>query len=252
MYYFVSDTHLGLSSERDPRQRERLFVSWLEEVSLDAEAIFLVGDIFDFWFEYRRVVPKGFVRLLGKLAELSDRGIKLHFFTGNHDMWTAGYLRDEIGMEVHYAPEVFSLSGKRVFVAHGDNIYPRGVKAPMLRTMNAFFRSKCARRIVSRVVHPDLFMKWGQLWSSSSRKSKQIKTPFRGEEEWLVRYAREYLNGGENRVDYFVFGHLHCASRYPLGGGVTAFFMGEWIEEPTYVTLDKDGVMQGLRFKKDK
>ena len=120
MYYFASDIHLGAGDAATARAVERRFVAWLDDAARDAEAIFLVGDIFDFWFEYRRVVPKGFVRTLGKLAELTDRGVRVVFFTGNHDMWVGDYLARECGLEIHTSPEVMTLSGKKVFIAHGD------------------------------------------------------------------------------------------------------------------------------------
>ena len=122
MYYFASDIHLGAGDEAFARETERRFVAWLDEAAQDAEAIFLVGDVFDFWFEYGRVVPKGFVRTLGKLAELTDRGIRVVFFTGNHDMWVTDYLTRECGVEIRTFPEVLLLGGQRVFVAHGDNM----------------------------------------------------------------------------------------------------------------------------------
>jgi UDP-2,3-diacylglucosamine hydrolase len=247
MYYFASDTHLGLNSENDPRERERVFVAWLDAVSVTAEAIFLVGDIFDFWFEYKRVIPKGFVRLFGKLAELVDRGIPIHFFPGNHDMWTAGYFASELGMVVHTGPEVLELAGRRVFVGHGDAINVG--RRPMLRLMNRFFRSRSARAVFSWIIHPDCFLKFGHWWSSGSRKSKEIKSEFRGEEEGLVQFARHYLAGG-GKVDYFVFGHIHCAEEWDLGGGVKMFFLGEWFQHPHYVTLSPDGEMSLRAFNK--
>lgn len=241
MFYFASDTHLGLKSESDPLARERVFVAWLDMVAADAKGIFLVGDIFDFWFEYKRVVPKGFVRLLGKLAELADRGIEIHFFAGNHDMWIGDYFPDEVGITTHTGPELLELYGKRVFVGHGDAM--KVGRAPMLRLMNWFFRSRTARRIFSWIIHPDHFLKFGHWWSSGSRRSKEIKVGFRGEEEGLVQFAREYLAGG-GRADYFVFGHIHCAEEYDLGGGARMFFLGEWFESPHYVSLSPDGDMK--------
>lgn len=232
---------MGLQSEKDPLARERVFVGWLDSVAADAKGIFLVGDIFDFWFEYKRVVPKGFVRLLGKLAELADRGVEIHFFPGNHDMWTGDYFSGEVGMITHAGPELVELYGKRVFVGHGDAM--KVGRAPMLRLMNGFFRSRMARRIFSRIIHPDDFLRFGHWWSSGSRKSKEIKTGFRGEEEGLVRFAREYMAGG-NEADYFVFGHIHCAEEYDLGGGTKMFFLGEWFQSPHYALLSPDGVMK--------
>lgn len=248
MFYFVSDTHLGLKSESDPRARERIFISWLDRVSADAKGIFLVGDIFDFWFEYNRVVPKGHARLLGKLAELTDRGVEVHFFPGNHDMWTGDYFTDDLGMTVHAGPEQLELYDKKVFIAHGDAMNIKG--RPMLRLMNWFFRSRAARKIFSWIIHPDHFLKFGYRWSSGSRKSKEIKRDFRGEEEGLVQYARGYMQ--ENEVDYFVFGHIHCAEQYDLGGGVKAFFLGEWFEDPHYAALSPDGEMKLHKYNYEK
>jgi UDP-2,3-diacylglucosamine hydrolase len=247
MYYFASDTHLGLRSESDPKARERVFIEWLDMVSATADEIFLVGDIFDFWFEYKRVIPKGFARLFGKLAELSDKGIAIHFFSGNHDMWTGSYFAKELGMIVHSKPELLELSGKQVFVGHGDAINVG--RKPMLKIMNWFFRSRGARAIFSRIVHPDCFLKFGHWWSAGSRKSKEIQGCFRGEEEGLVQFARDYLARG-NRVDYFVFGHIHCAEEWDLGGGVKMFFLGEWFLQPHYAVLSPDGVMQLRAFNK--
>ena len=159
MYYFASDIHLGAGDEHSARAVERRFVAWLDKVSGDAEAIFLVGDIFDFWFEYRRVVPKGFVRTLGKLAELTDRGVRVVFFTGNHDMWVGDYLTRECGMEVCTSPQVMTLAGKKVFIAHGDNMNIDG--QPMLKLLNRIFRSRTLKWLFSWGVHPDLAMKFG-------------------------------------------------------------------------------------------
>ena len=131
MYYFASDIHLGAGGEAFAQQTERRFVRWLDDAAQDAEAIFLVGDVFDFWFEYRGVVPKGFVRTLGKLAELTDRGIRVVFFTGNHDMWVGDYLARECGVEIYTSPQQFCLNGKNVFIAHGDNMKIDG--QPMLK-----------------------------------------------------------------------------------------------------------------------
>lgn len=142
MHYFASDIHLGAGDPDAAREVERRFVAWLDRAGRDAESIFLVGDIFDFWFEYRRVVPKGFVRTLGKLAELTDRGVRVAFLTGNHDMWVGDYLTRECGVEVYTAPQLLTLGGRRIFVAHGDNMNIDG--QPMLRLLNRIFaRGRC-------------------------------------------------------------------------------------------------------------
>ena len=168
MYYFASDIHLGAGDAATARAVERRFVAWLDDAARDAEAIFLVGDIFDFWFEYRRVVPKGFVRTLGKLAELTDRGVRVVFFTGNHDMWVGDYLARECGLEIHTAPQVMTLSGKKVFIAHGDNMKIDG--QPMLKFLNRIFRSRTLKWLFSWGVHPDWALRFGHWWSGKSRK----------------------------------------------------------------------------------
>lgn len=240
MYYFASDMHLGLRTEKNPIEREKRFVRWLDTVSADAKEIYLVGDVFDFWFEYYKVVPQGFTRTLGKIAELTDRGIKVHFFAGNHDLWIHKYLETECGMTLHKRPEMVSLAGKTILVAHGDNIRTQG--QPMLRLMNSFFRSHVARELFTILIHPDLAMRFGHWWSSKSRKAKAIKIDFKGEDEFLVSYAREWLRAGV-KIDYFVFGHIHCAADYKLSPSARALFLGEWIESPHYAVLDEQGNM---------
>lgn len=240
MYYFASDMHLGLDYRSTTREREKALVRWLREVSADADAIFLVGDVFDFWFEFAKVVPKGFTRLLGALSEITDRGIPVHFFPGNHDMWAYDYLATECGVTIHRPPEVFELSGKRIFVAHGDGMY---LKTPSrIRFMNACFRSRFWRWVFSSLFHPNFTMRFGQWWSGSSRKSKSISHKFEGEKEYLVQYARKY--GECVEVDYFIFGHIHCAADYDLGEGRRAVFLGEWIVSPSYAVLKDDGSLE--------
>lgn len=239
MYYFASDMHLGLDSPYgSSREREELLVKWLDEVSADAKAIFLVGDVFDFWFEYKRVVPKGFSRLLGKLSELTDRGTEIHFFAGNHDMWAYDYLHTECGLVLHDKPKVFDLSGKKVLVAHGDNMYTEHPPV-MEHIMHKIFRSQAIRRIFAVLIHPDQAMRFGHWWSGKSRKAKNLTHRFAGEQEYLVKYARKYLETAD--ADYFVFGHLHCAEDYDLGNGKHMIVLGEWISTPSYAVLDSSG-----------
>lgn len=245
MYYFASDMHLGLGPAAESRRRERLLIRWLREVSADAEGIFIVGDLFDFWYEYRRVVPKGFTRLLGTLSELTDRGTEIHFFKGNHDMWAYDYLATECGVTVHDGPLETVLHGKRVFITHGDDITAREHGFPT-RLMNRTFRSPVVRWLFSHLLHPDAALRFGHGWSSHSRKSKAVAHRFLAEEEPMVRYARRYA--AAEPVDYFVFGHNHCAEIYPLGNGSTAVFLGEWIEHPTYAALGAEGTIRLERY----
>ena len=169
MYYFASDVHLGAGGEQWTRHTEQRFVRWLDMAASDADGIFLLGDIFDFWWEYRKVVPKGFVRTFGKLAELTDRGVKIYLITGNHDMWAKDYLKQECGVEVYFTPQQITLSGKNLFLAHGDNMNVSN--KPMLKLMNTGFRSPILRTLFSWLIHPDLAMTCGQWWSGKSRKS---------------------------------------------------------------------------------
>lgn len=238
MYYFASDIHLGAGDEHSARAVERRFVAWLDKVSGDAEAIFLVGDIFDFWFEYRRVVPKGFVRTLGKLAELTDRGVRVVFFTGNHDMWVGDYLTRECGMEVYTSPQVMTLAGKKVFIAHGDNMNIDD--KPLLRLMNTIFRSKTARRIFSWTVHPDLALRFGHWWSGKSRKTHAAETLTRDSLGFLIDYARRY-EAQHPDTDYIIFGHMHYACDY-REDGLHVLFLGSWDEaNPVYGVIDGEG-----------
>ncbi len=240
-YYFASDVHLGLAyNGADPRGRERRFVAWLDAVEGDCEGLFLVGDIFDFWFEYKRVVPKGFVRTLGKLAEFCDRGIPVHFFTGNHDLWIRDYFEKEIGMTVHTAPEVFELHGETVFIAHGDGLGKTGDwKYSLLRRI---FHSGFLKRFFSAVLHPNVMMRFGHWWSSHNRHGRKegVAHEFRGEEEPVVRFARVYI-AEHPETSYLVCGHIHTPVVHRLSDRSNVVILGEWIERPFYGRLAADG-----------
>ncbi len=166
--YFASDVHLGGGDPAAARAVERKFLAWLDLAGKDAEAILLVGDIFDFWFEYRRVIPTGYARVLGKLAELTDRGVRVVLFTGNHDMWTGDCLARECGVEVCTSPQVMTLCGRRIFIAHGDNMQIDG--QPLLKLLNRVFRSRALRWLFSWGVHPDWAVRFGR-WGSGQRES---------------------------------------------------------------------------------
>ncbi len=237
MYYFASDVHLGHGPKDENAAREARFVRWLDEVAGDAKAIFLVGDIFDFWFEYGKVAPKGSVRTLGKLAELSDRGIQIHFFIGNHDMWTGDYLQHECGMTVHRGSLVTELAGKKVYIAHGDNL---GKRPAVTRFMNWVFRSKCIKSVFSALLHPDLAIRFGEWWSGSSRKAGEAGHHFRGENEPLLGFARDYLASHPD-IDLLIFGHIHVPITLEIGPHTQLAFLGEWIKEPAYGVLDENG-----------
>ena len=237
MYYFASDVHLGAGDELTSRRTEQRFVAWLDMVAKDAEEIFLVGDIFDFWFEYNYVIPKGFVRALGKLAELADKGVKITFITGNHDMWAKDYLERECGIKTFFTPQTVELAGKRLFVAHGDNMNIKN--QPVLRLINATFRSRIARVLFSWLVHPDIALKFGKWWSGKSRKSHSMETLTEKSLGFLIDYARGYK--AENpATDYIIFGHMHYP--YDLSQEqLRVLFLGCWEGDATYAALDSEG-----------
>jgi UDP-2,3-diacylglucosamine hydrolase len=243
MHYFVSDIHLGSGDIAEQKRVERNFLNFLRDIESDAETLFLVGDIFDFWFEHKRVVPKGFVRVLGRLAELSDRGVRVVMLTGNHDMWVGDYLADECGIELYTKPQTFTLAGKTLFVAHGDNMNIGG--KPILRLMNAMFRSHLLRKVASWLIHPDLFLRFGQWWSGKSRKSHgNVQNP--QVLNHLIDYAVEY-DSEEHKVDYFIFGHLHYAA--DIVGAQRILFMGDWHNQPSYVVLDNSGKIKLVKIE---
>ena len=246
MYYFASDMHLGHGDAPSARRREEMLVRWLEQAATDATAIYLLGDVFDFWYEWQEVIPAGHVRLLGKLAELSDRGIEIHLFTGNHDMWQHGYLERECGVRLHYTPEQTLLAGRRVWIGHGDNLNIKG--EPMLQLMNSIFRSKVIRALFSWIVHPDLSMRFGKWWSGSSRKSHGAAPAPEVANKSLVEYATQHPHASE--IDLFIFGHTHAAAEYKSPHSLI-YFLGEWIgsDTPTYGVLDGEGNFSLKQFK---
>ena len=235
MYYFVSDIHLGSGDASEARATERRFLDFLKSIEADAEALFLVGDIFDFWFEYQRVVPKGFVRVLGQLASMCDRGTRVVLLTGNHDMWMRDYLAEECGVEIHFAPIVECLAGKRCFIAHGDNMNIANL--PVLRFMNRMFRSRGLKWLFSWFIHPDYAVRFGQWWSGKSRKSHSAP---RGAEVLrpLIDYAADY-HREHSDIDYFIFGHMHHMA--DVESPCRVLFMGDWQSTPNYLALNDEG-----------
>ena len=235
MYYFASDVHLGAGDRETAISTERRFVSWLDAVSHDAKEIWLLGDIFDFWYEYRQVVPKGFVRTLGKLAELSDKGVKIIFLTGNHDMWVGDYFAKECGVEILTKPLCVNRAGKKLFIAHGDNLAIKG--KPMLKLMNWGFRSRFVRFVFSALFPKNAAVAFGKWWSGRSRKShggiydRSILEPLREYGAELCR--RQGLDG-------CIFGHLHIADDQTIGDS-RILFLSDWVDVPTYAVLTDEG-----------
>jgi UDP-2,3-diacylglucosamine hydrolase len=233
--FFSSDFHLGLPTGTPPLEREKKVVAWLNYVAADAKEIYLLGDIFDFWWEYRLVVPKGFTRFLGTVSSLTDSGIPVHFFTGNHDMWVGNYLAEECGMILHTAPLTTEFNGKRFHLAHGEGL---GTKDTGYKILLSIFRNKTLQKMYS-ALHPYTGVGIGLRWSLNSRLGKGINMEFLGEEnEDLIRYARQILEN--EKVDYFIFGHRHLAMTYDLKQGSEIVFLGDWITTGNYAEWDGD------------
>ena len=232
--YFASDQHFGAPNIEQSKIREQKFVNWLDSIKNDAEVIFLLGDLFDFWFEYKKVVPKGFVRVLGKLAELRDSGIQIHFFVGNHDLWMKDYFETELNIPIYYKPTEFSFNNKSFLIGHGDGLGPgdRGYKRMKKVFTNPF------SKWLYRWLHPDIGVKLAQYLSVKNKLiSGEEDVKFLGEEnEWLVHYCKRKLT--ENHYDFFVFGHRHLPMEIQLSENSKYINTGDWISHYTYGIFD--------------
>ena len=231
--YFASDNHLGAPTQAESAPRERLFVQWLDEIKADVGVLFLLGDLFDFWFEYKTVIPKGFVRVLGKLAELADAGIAIHFFVGNHDMWMLDYLEKEIGLNVHHQTKEFTFNSKTFFIGHGDGLGPndKGFKR-MKKVFSSSFFQWCYRWI-----HPDIGVRLGQYLSLKNKLiSGEEDALYLGDDEWLVRYTKR--KQAEKERDFYVFGHRHIPLDIPIEPNARYINLGDWITHYTYSVFD--------------
>jgi UDP-2,3-diacylglucosamine hydrolase len=231
--YFASDFHLGLPTGSPPVEREKKVVSWLNSVALDAKEIYLLGDIFDFWWEYKLVVPRGFTRFLGAVSAITDSGIPVHFFTGNHDMWAGDYLSGECGITLHTAPLTTQFNGKIFHLAHGEGL---GTKSTGYKILLSIFRNK-PLQVMYSALHPSIGIGIGHRWSLNSRLGKGIALEFLGEDgEDLIRYARSLL--ANEKIDYFIFGHRHLAMTYKLQSDSEILFLGDWIKNGSYAEWD--------------
>lgn len=241
--FFLADAHLGSKTHADSLGTERKLCRWLDQVKDRALAIYLLGDIFDYWYEYKYVVPKGFTRLLGKLGELTDLGVEVHFFIGNHDMWLTDYLAKECGMILHEKPYVTTLHGKNFFMAHGDGL---GDDSRSFRFLRKVFHSKLLRACFS-AIHPRWTIPLAHAWSNSSRESGGM-VPFLGEEkEHLVQFAKKKLRE-EPDIHYFIFGHRHVLLDLPIQEYSRVIMLGDWITQFSYARFDGD-LLELLTFK---
>lgn len=231
--YFASDFHLGVANHELNREREARIVRWLDSIKEDASELYLVGDIFDFWFEYKYAVPKGNLRFLGKLAELADSGVAITMFKGNHDMWMFGYLTKELNVRIVSNELEIERGGKRFYIHHGDGLGPGDAKYKMLKKI---FRSKFCQTLFS-LVHPDLGIGIANAWSHQSRIAGLKKESFLGEsQEWLVIYSKELLK--KKHYDYLVFGHRHIPVDLSLSKDSRYINLGEWINYFSYAVFD--------------
>jgi UDP-2,3-diacylglucosamine hydrolase len=236
--YFLSDFHLGAPDYESSLVREKKVVAFLNSIQHDASEIFILGDIFDFWYEYKKVVPKGYVRLLGKLAELTDSGIKVHAFVGNHDMWMSGYFEKELNIPVYYEPKIFQRNNNSFYIAHGDGLGPGDYGYKFLKKI---FRNKFCQWLFG-VFHPTWGIGMADYFSRKSRvKTGDSDSIFLGEDnEWLIIYAREIL--AKEHYDYFIFGHRHFPLDFALSKHSRYINLGDWIKNFTYAVFDGNDI----------
>ena len=225
--YFASDFHLGNTNLKESRLREKKIVAWLDSIKTDAKSIYLVGDIFDFWFEYSKVVPKGFTRLFGKLAELCDEGIDINLIVGNHDMWTKEYFDQEIGLKTYSDRIIIEESNKKILVCHGDGL---GNKNYRYKFLNQIFRSSICRWLFSRI-HPNLAISLAHLWSKASRNKNSGDQIIN--HDHLLNYCTELQK--KQPTDFYVFGHMHSPIEIDVDKNSKYFNTGDWITNFSYL-----------------
>jgi UDP-2,3-diacylglucosamine hydrolase len=236
--YFLSDFHLGAPNVIDSLVREKKVVAFLDAIKHDAEIIFIVGDMFDFWYEYKTVVPKGYTRIFGKLAELTDSGIKIEFFVGNHDMWMNGYFEQEFNIPVHHHPKIYQFNNKQFYVAHGDGLGPADHGYKFLKKI---FRNPLCNWLFGQL-HPSIGMGLANYFSQKSKeRTGTSEAFFMGEDkEWLLIYCQEML--AKQHFDFFVFGHRHLPIDYKLSETSRYINIGDWITNFTYASFDGNDV----------
>lgn len=234
--YFASDFHLGVPDTISSREREDRIVRWLDMIKSDAAEIFLVGDVFDFWFEYKTVIPRGFIRFQGKLAELCDSGIKITFFKGNHDMWMFDYFGKELGIDIISDELILERNGKKFYLHHGDGLGPGDHKYKLLKKI---FRSKLCQWLFARL-HPNFGIGLAQRWSMDSRaKNEKLESMEDVEKEWLYIYSRDLLK--QEYYDFLIFGHRHLPLDLPLGTS-RYINLGEWVHFSSYAVFDGESL----------
>ena len=231
--YFCSDNHLGSPNRNLSLEREKIFITWLDQIKIDAQAIFFLGDLFDFWFEYKKVVPKGFTRLFGKLAELSDAGIDLFFFVGNHDCWIGNYFEDELGINVFHKKVDLNIDNKNILIGHGDGLGPGDNKYKFLKLL---FRNPILKKLFS-FIHPDIGISLGSFLSQKNKILSGSEKVFESEDkEMLFSYCKDVLK--TKYYHFFIFGHRHIPLELDLGNNSKYFNTGDWITHFSYLVYD--------------
>ncbi|MDP2089316.1 MAG: UDP-2,3-diacylglucosamine diphosphatase [Flavobacteriaceae bacterium] len=231
--YFASDQHFGAPTRMVSLPREEKFIQWLDEIKKDADVLFLLGDLFDFWFEYKTVVPKGFIRVLGKIAELKDAGIEIHFFVGNHDLWMNGYFESELGIPVYFEPKEFIFNNKTFLIGHGDGLGPgdNGFKR-----MKKVFTHPFSKWLFSWL-HPDIGVKLAQYFSVKNKLiSGDEDVEYLGENEWLLQYCKRKLE--TKHYNFFIFGHRHLPLDIEIQPNSKYINTGDWISHFTYAVFE--------------
>lgn len=237
--YFLSDFHLGVPDQQTSLSREKRIVAFLDAIKEDACMVFVLGDLFDFWFEYRKVVPKGYVRILGKLAELTDKGIAVHFFVGNHDMWMSGYFESELNISVYFQERSYEFNGKKFIIGHGDGLGPGDQGYKLLKTV---FRNPFCQFLFG-LIPPAVGISIAEYFSRKSRiATGNTEDHFLGEDkEWLIQYCKSVL--AKDQVDFFIFGHRHLPIDVELNTTSRYINLGDWVKYDSYAVFDGDQVV---------
>lgn len=236
--FFISDVHLGAPALKNNNEREIRFANWLDDIKDDVAELYLMGDIFDFWWDYKKVVPRGFTRIFGRLADLTDRGIPVHFFVGNHDLWAFDYFQEELGLTIHQNEIVKEIAGKKFLLAHGDGLDASDKGYIFLKKL---FTNKTLQWVFSRL-HPNFALTVAHNWSKSSRLAKiNIEEEFEENKEGMYKFAENFLK--QEFVDYFIFGHRHKMVNSKIGEESHFVLLGDWITHFSY------GVFDGEKFE---